>query len=71
MPSWTAISRTNLMRELMKTTLRLYDGRRVTVEQTMTGIYASVEGGKQEPVCISSEKYMQLIMASTPCEGCE
>lgn len=55
----------------MKTTLRLYDGRRVTVEQTMTGIYASVDGGEQEPVCISSEKYMQLILASTPCEGCE
>ena len=70
MPLWTVISRTKI-REAMKMTLRLYDGRRVTVEQTMTGIYASVEGGEQEPVCISSEKYMQLIMAGTPCEGCE
>ena len=49
----------------MTTTLRLYDGRRVTVEQTMTGIYAQVDG--EEPKPITSEKYMQLIMASTPC----
>lgn len=55
----------------MKTRLKLFDGRKVTIEQTMTGIYASVEGGEQEPVCISSEKYMQLIMAGTPCSGCE
>lgn len=46
----------------MKTTLRLYDGRRVTVEQTMTGIYASVEGGERKP--ISSEQYMKLVAAS-------
>ncbi len=45
----------------MTTTLRLYDGRKVTVEQTMTGIYASVEGGEQEPVRITTEKYMQLV----------
>lgn len=55
------------MSEPMKTRLKLFDGRKVTVEQTMTGIYASVDGGEQEPVCITSEKYMQLIMASTPC----
>ena len=53
----------------MKMTLRLYDGRRVTVEQTMTGITAQVDG--EEPKPITSGKYMQLIMTSTPCEGCE
>ena len=46
----------------MKTTLRLYDGRRVTVEQTMTGITAQVEGGERKP--ISSEQYMKLVAAS-------
>ena len=49
----------------MTTTLRLYDGRKVTVEQTMTGIYASVDGG--EPKRITSEEHMRLVMASTPC----
>lgn len=53
----------------MKTTLRLYDGRKVTVEQTMTAIIAQVDGGERKT--ITTEKYMQLIMASTPCEGCE
>ena len=48
----------------MKTRLKLFDGRKVTIEQTMTGIYASVEGGEQEPVCISSEQYMKLVAAS-------
>ena len=46
----------------MTPTLRLYDGRKVTVEQTMTGIYASVEGGERK--AITSEKYMQLIAAA-------
>ena len=46
----------------MKTTLKLYDGRKVTVEQTMTGIYASVEGGERKP--ITSETYMKLVAAS-------
>ena len=46
----------------MKTTLRLYDGRRVTVEQTMTGITAQVDG--EEPKPITSEQYMQLVSAS-------
>lgn len=46
----------------MKTTLRLYDGRRVTVEQTMTGITAQVDG--EEPKPITSEQYMQLVAAS-------
>ena len=46
----------------MKTTLKLFDGRKVTVEQTMTGIYAQVDGG--EPMPITSEKYMKLVAAS-------
>ena len=46
----------------MKTTLRLYDGRRVTVEQTMTGITAQVDG--EEPKRITSDQYMQLVAAS-------
>lgn len=46
----------------MKTTLKLFDGRRVTVEQTMTGITAQVDG--EEPKRITSEKYMKLVAAS-------
>ena len=49
----------------MKTTLRLYDGRKATVEQTMTGITVQVDGG--EPRRITSEEHMRLVMASTPC----
>ena len=48
----------------MKTCLKLFDGRKVAIEQTMTGIFASVEGGEQEPVRITTEKYMQLIAAA-------
>jgi len=50
------------MSEPMKTTLRLYDGRRVTVEQTMTGITAQVDGEEPEP--ITSEQYMKLVAVS-------
>lgn len=50
----------------MKTRLKLFDGRKVTVEQTMTGLFAQVDGGERK--AITSEKYMQLIMAGTPCE---
>lgn len=46
----------------MKTTLKLFDGRKVTVEQTMTGIYAQVDGG--EPKRITSEDHMRLVMAA-------
>lgn len=46
----------------MKLMLNLFDGRRVAVEQTMTGIIASVDGG--EPQRITSEKYVQLIAAA-------
>jgi hypothetical protein len=48
----------------MTTTLKLFDGRTVTVEQTITGITAQVDGGEKK--AISSEQYMGLIMAGTP-----
>ena len=46
----------------MKTTLKLFDGRKVTVEQTMTGITAQVDG--EEPKPITSDQYMKLVAAS-------
>lgn len=46
----------------MKTTLKLFDGRKVTIEQTMTGITAQVDGGEPKP--ITSEQYMKLVSAS-------
>ena len=48
----------------MKTRLKLFDGRKVTIEQSMTGITACVDGGK--PKAITSTEYMGLIMAGTP-----
>lgn len=48
----------------MKTRLKLFDGRKVTIEQTMTGITAQVDGGEKKS--ISSTEYMGLIMAGTP-----
>lgn len=50
------------MSEPMKTRLKLFDGRKVTIEQTMTGITAQVDG--EEPKPITSEQYMQLVSAS-------
>lgn len=49
-------------REAMKTTLKLFDGCKVTIEQTMTGITAQVDG--EEPKRITSDQYMQLVSAS-------
>jgi len=49
----------------MKTVLKLYDGRKVTVEQTITAITAHYEG-EPEPRAITSEQYMRLVMAGTP-----
>lgn len=46
----------------MKTRLKLFDGRRVTVEQTMTGITAQVDSGERK--AITSEQYMKLVAAS-------
>jgi hypothetical protein len=50
----------------MTTRLKLWDGRKVTVEQTMTGIMAHYDG-EPEPKAISSTEYMRLVMAGTPC----
>ena len=50
----------------MTTRLKLFDGRKVTVEQTMTRITVQEDGG--EPRDINSREYMGLIMSSTPCE---
>jgi len=48
----------------MVTRLKLHDGRKVAVEQTMTGITARVDGGEPKP--ITSQVYMSLVMAGTP-----
>ena len=48
----------------MTTTLKLHDGRIVTVEQTMTTLTAQVDGGEKKP--ITSDQYMRLVMAGTP-----
>lgn len=47
----------------MTTTYKLYDGRRVTVEQTMTRIIARVDGG--EPKTITSTQLMGIVMSGT------
>ncbi len=46
-------------------TLKLLDGRRVTIEQTITAITAHYDG-EPEPRAISSEQYMRLVMAGVP-----
>ena len=48
----------------MTTRLKLHDGRKVTVEQSMTGITAQVDGGEKKP--ITSQVYMSLVLAGTP-----
>lgn len=48
----------------MKSYLKLWDGRKVTIEQTTTGIIACVEGG--QPKQITTGKYMELVMAGVP-----
>ena len=49
----------------MKTRLKLWDGRKVTVEQTMTAIRAQFDG-EAEAKAISSEQYMQLVLNGVP-----
>ena len=49
----------------MTTKLRLYDGRKVTVEQTMTGIRAHYDG-EPAPKAISSTEYMCLVLRGVP-----
>lgn len=53
----------------MKTYLKLWDGRKVTIEQTITAILATFEG--EEPKRISSQDYMHLVCAGTPCGNIE
>jgi hypothetical protein len=53
----------------MKTTLKLWDGRKVAIEQTTTGIIATVDGG--EPKAITTSKYMELVMHGVPCGSIE
>ena len=49
----------------MTTRLKLWDGRKVTVEQTMTAIRAQFDG-EPEPKAITSEQYMRLVLCGTP-----
>ena len=53
----------------MKTCLKLFDGRKVAIEQTTTGIIATVDGG--EPKAITSQDYMRLVCVGTPCDNIE
>lgn len=50
----------------MKSYLKLWDGRKVTIEQTTTAITATFEGEKQSKT-ITSTDYMRLVMMGTPC----
>jgi hypothetical protein len=49
----------------MVTKYKLYDGRRVAVEQTTTAILAHFEG--EQPRHITSTDYMRIVMAGVPC----
>lgn len=53
----------------MVTTLKLWDGRRVAIEQTSTAIIATIEGG--EPKRITSQQYMNYVLQGTPCGNIE
>ena len=50
----------------MITTFRLYDGRKMNVEQTMTGYTAQVEG-ESEKKRITSQDYMRLVLTANIC----
>ena len=49
----------------MITRLKLWDGRRVTVEQTITAIRAQFDG-ETEARTISSTEYMGLVLRGVP-----
>ena len=49
----------------MKSYLKLWDGRKVAIEQTTTAITATFEGEK--PKAITSTDYMRYVMMGTPC----
>ncbi len=51
----------------MTTTLKLWDGRRVAIEQTTTAIIATFEGC--EPKAIDSRTYMKYVLQGTPCDS--
>ena len=51
----------------MTTTLKLWDGRKVTIEQTTTAIIATYEG--EQPKQITSQDYMRLVCNGTPIGG--
>jgi hypothetical protein len=53
----------------MITHYKLWDGRKATVEQTVTGIYAQIGNGKRK--AITSTDYMKIVMAGTPCDRIE
>ena len=50
----------------MKTRLRLFDGRKVVVEQTLTAITAQFEG-EPDAKKITSDEYMKLVCLGVPC----
>lgn len=52
----------------MVTKYKLYDGRRVAVEQTTTAIIAHFEGERQ-PRHITSTDYMRIVLAGVPCQS--
>ena len=50
----------------MTTRFKLWDGRKVTVEQTMTGYIAQTEG-ENEKKRITSTDYMRLVLNAQIC----
>jgi len=55
-----------LKRKGMITRFKLWDGRKVTVEQTMTGYTAQTEG-ENEKRRITSTDYMRLVLNAQIC----
>ena len=53
----------------MTTYLKLFDGRKVAIEQTTTAIIACIEGG--QPKQITTSKYIELVMHGVPCGSIE
>lgn len=52
----------------MKTRLKLFNGRKVTIEQTITAIKAKFED-EPEPRNITSSEYMRLVWQGVPIGG--
>lgn len=50
----------------MITRFKTWDGRKVTVEQTMTGYVAQTEG-ESEKKRITSQDYMRLVLTANIC----